>query len=318
MPDVSVAICTYNRAAMLADTLASFASQHARCHARFELLVVDNNSRDGTADVVAAFASANPHIPTRCVRETRQGLSHARNRAAAEATGEVIAYCDDDVFFDSDIVDAYAEAFGRDANLVAAAGRIDAHFEGSRPPWLTDALLAPYSVTAYGDSPRPLTAREYPVGANMAFRRAQLLAHGGFNARLGRDGKSLLSNEESLVVWMLRQQGGSLVYLPAARVRHRIPTDRLTVNWLLSRLYWQGISDALSERQMASVSRAAALRGVLGDLRIVLRTMRAKTLNPRTWYWHVLQPGVATGTRRAYFWGRARGRFNEAFRPSPK
>lgn len=317
MMDVSVAICTYNRAAMLGETLDSFATAHLGCAAPFELLVVDNNSSDGTADVVAGFAAAHPHIPARCIRESRQGLSHARNRAAAEAAGEVIVYCDDDVYFDSNLVDAYADAFRNDKSLVAVAGRIDPWFEAQRPPWLQDELLRPYSITLYGDTPRPLDAREKPIGANMAVRRGDLLACGGFNPRLGRDGRSLLSNEENLLFAQLRRHGGAFAYLPAARLRHRIPPDRLTEDWLISRYYWQGISDAVLETETKVESRISVLRGAWADLRKVLRMTRPRSLDPRAWYWQVRRPGMAVGPRLAYSWGRARGRLTEAFAPRP-
>ncbi|NWG74292.1 MAG: glycosyltransferase [Rubrivivax sp.] len=310
--DVSVAICTYNRVAMLQDTLASFAAQHGRCRARFELLVVDNNSSDGTAAAVAAFAGEHPHVPTRCIREPRQGLSHARNRAAREAAGAVVVFCDDDVYFDTNVVDAYADAFRGDAGLAAAAGRIDAHFEAPRPAWLSDALLAPYSITAFGDASRPLAADEQPVGANMAVRRELVLALGGFNPKLGRDGKSLLSNEENLFFGQLRRQGGAFAYLPAARVRHRISPERLTEQWLVSRYFWQGISDAVLEVETGRLSRAAALGGAWGDIVKVLGMLRPRNADLRAWYWHVRHPGVAVAHRRAYRWGRAKGRLRTA------
>lgn len=309
---VTVAICTYNRVAMLEDTLASFASQHEGCRAPFELLVVDNNSADGTAAAVAAFAGAHPYIPTRCVREPRQGLSHARNRAAHEAVGSIIVFCDDDVYFDTNLVDAYADAFRGDAGLAAVAGRIDPHFEAPRPAWLTDPLLAPYSITAFGDAPRTLAGNEQPVGANMAIRREFVLALGGFNTKLGRDGKSLLSNEENLFFSRLRLQGGTFTYLPAARVRHRIPPERLTEQWLVSRYFWQGISDAVLEVETGKLSRGGALGGAWGDFVKMLGMLRPRTANPLAWYWHLRQPGVAVAHRRAYRWGRAKGRLTAA------
>lgn len=309
---VSVAICTYNRANVLAETLASFADRHGRCRAQFELVVVDNNSTDATAAVVAAFARAHPRMPLICVHERRQGLSHARNRAAAEASGEIIVYCDDDVFFDSNVVDVYADAFGADPSLVAAAGRIDPHFEVSRPAWLADNMLGPYSITNYGDVQRPLGRRELPVGANMAIRRQSVLACGGFSPRLGRDGKSLLSGEENLLFAQLRREGGVLVYLPAARVRHRIPAQRLTQQWLVERWFWAGISDAVVESEAATFSRTSALWGAWEDLRKVVRLLRPRSLDPIAWYWQLRRPGISIAPDVAYRWGRARGRVTQA------
>src|SRR5947208_16613448 len=84
---VTVAIPTYNRADFLRQTLAGIgAQQFPRDH--FEVLVIDNNSRDHTRAVVAEFATAHP--APRYLHEPKQGLDHARNRAITEARGESI------------------------------------------------------------------------------------------------------------------------------------------------------------------------------------------------------------------------------------
>src|SRR5215207_383576 len=91
---VTIAIPTYNRADFLRQTLAGIATQQfPREH--FEVLVIDNNSRDHTRAVVAEFATGHP--APRYIRETAQGLDHARNRAILEARGDVILFGDDDI-----------------------------------------------------------------------------------------------------------------------------------------------------------------------------------------------------------------------------
>src|SRR5262245_22029298 len=91
---VTVAILTYNRAEVLRQTLTTIADQDFP-RDYYEVLVVDNNSRDRTRDVVAEFAS-QPLAP-RYILETNQGLDHARNRAIAESRGEIIVFADDDI-----------------------------------------------------------------------------------------------------------------------------------------------------------------------------------------------------------------------------
>ena len=96
---ITVAIPTYNRAELLRQTLAGVTRQDFPAD-RYEVLVIDNNSRDDTRDVIAAFAGTAPAV--RHVPETRQGLDHARNRAIAEARGEIIVFADDDILVESD------------------------------------------------------------------------------------------------------------------------------------------------------------------------------------------------------------------------
>ena len=98
-PKVTVAIPTYNRAAFLRQTLAGIAAQRFPREV-FEVLVIDNNSTDETRAVVAEFAGERP--APRHLLETKQGLDFARNRAVAEARGEIIVFGDDDILVETD------------------------------------------------------------------------------------------------------------------------------------------------------------------------------------------------------------------------
>ena len=73
-----------------------------------------------------------------------------------------------------------------------------------------------------------------------------LLSLGGFSELLGRKGDTLLSNEESMLQDIIRSRGYHCFYHPGIIVRHRIPSERLTKEWILKRNYWQGISEARS------------------------------------------------------------------------
>src|SRR4051812_6074694 len=106
--DVSIAICTYNRAKSLALVLQSLSEQQNIDPGAVELLIVDNNSDDQTAEVVAAYA---PKFPVRYIFEKQQGLSHARNRAAVEFFGNILLFTDDDVRLAPNWLHAYAKAF---------------------------------------------------------------------------------------------------------------------------------------------------------------------------------------------------------------
>ena len=93
MAKVSVVICTYNREDMLEIALESLTKQEVSA-SDFEVIVVDNNSKDNTKAVAEKFIAANSHF--RYVLETNQGLSHARNRGGNEASTDFVAYMDDD------------------------------------------------------------------------------------------------------------------------------------------------------------------------------------------------------------------------------
>jgi glycosyltransferase involved in cell wall biosynthesis len=93
VPDISVILCTRNRAASL-DTALRSLTACATADLNWELLVIDNGSTDQTALVAASY---HDRLPIRTILEPTAGLSHARNRGVAEATGEWLVWLDDDV-----------------------------------------------------------------------------------------------------------------------------------------------------------------------------------------------------------------------------
>ena len=107
---LTVAICTWNRAALLRQTLEQMTALTIPADVTWELLVVDNNSNDETAVVIGEFVN---RLPIRALLESTPGLSNARNTAVAAARGEYILWTDDDVLVDRTWLSAYATAVAR-------------------------------------------------------------------------------------------------------------------------------------------------------------------------------------------------------------
>ncbi len=262
-PAATVAICSANRCALLAETLAVLLPQVDP--RRAEILVVDNGSSDDTprllAETAASAASGGrPPGFFRAVREARAGLSAARNRAVREARGELLAFLDDDALPQPGWLEAYFEAF-RTPRVGAAGGPVEPIFDGALPAWL-DARFLPY-LSAWDRGPEvvPLRYNELPRGANMAFRRATFAIYGDFFEQLGRKGASLRSCEEIEYCLRLERGGEEILYLPAAGVRHHVATQRLSVAWMEARFAAQGFSEAILDWRHAG---ARGLRVGLG------------------------------------------------------
>lgn len=247
---VTIAVCTYNRAEILKGTIESFL--RLDMPEAVELLVVDNNSNDCTRDLVGRYVAANGDL-IRYVSEPKQGLSHARNRAIFESHADYLAYVDDDVFFDFDWLASMLAAFDQAPDAVCVGGKTIPHFESGRPEWVSDGLATVYGVTSFGEQFRRVAYPEHPFGVNMIFRRSVFDVVGRFDARLGRSKNSLLSNEESDLFRRIAIAGLSVYYMPAAQLMHRIPKERTSKSWVLSRYYWQGISDVVF-KQIASAN----------------------------------------------------------------
>src|SRR6185503_14772930 len=117
---LSVIICTRDRASLLDRCLQRFKETPSD---GLELIVVDNNSSDDTKAVVQEFAES-ASFDVRYIFEHRTGLSHARNRGIAEASGSIIAFTDDDCLVDHQWVSRILNEFSADRSLAVLGGRV--------------------------------------------------------------------------------------------------------------------------------------------------------------------------------------------------
>lgn len=227
LPRVTVAIPTYNRAAWLRQTLHGLTRQDYPAD-RLELLIIDNNSPDDTRGVVESFAGA-PH-PPRYRRETQQGANFARNRALAEAQGEIIVYGDDDILLEPDWLRELMQPFVRDPDgrVGAAAGEVVPVFPEGAPAWVR-SFHGPQALRA---DLGPTAAGAVPMSANLAFRRDVLRTLGGWDTNVGRKGGRVFGGEENAPIRRLRQAGYSVWFAPAARVLHQMPAGRTTMRYV--------------------------------------------------------------------------------------
>jgi hypothetical protein len=111
-------------------------------------------------------------------------------------------------------------------------------------------LLAYISVLDCSPVASWLNEHQHAYGANVVYKKEALLRVGGFSIELGRKGNLLLSNEEILLQRQLERLGYRTYYDPRISVRHHVAAERLTKNWFRRRAYWQGVSDAVLEKQL--------------------------------------------------------------------
>ena len=211
--DATVLIATFDRAALLGETLQSLAGLSVRAGRTWEVIVVDNNSSDDTAAVVSRHAASFP-VPLRYLFESRQGRSTALNSGIAAATGRVLAMTDDDVRVEPDWLDAACDALGgTDESLAYAGGPVAPIWESKPPAWLDLArgdLWGTIAIQDHGDLPfRYDERRKVPLGANMAARRALFERVGGFRADLGRSSGRVVMGQE-VPELLLRAQAAGL------------------------------------------------------------------------------------------------------------
>ena len=106
--DITVVLCTYNRCDSLANALQSLAAQTFATPVDWEILIVDNNSTDGTREIVERFCRVYPNH-FRYIFEPRPGKSYALNTGLQHCDGEILAFTDDDIMAEPTWLENLAE-----------------------------------------------------------------------------------------------------------------------------------------------------------------------------------------------------------------
>lgn len=237
MVDITVAIPTYNGASRLPDVLDRLKAQINTASIRWEVLVVDNNSDDATADVVRAYQADWPQqSPLRYCFAPEQGAAFARQRAVELAHGTFVGFLDDDNWPAADWL-AQAFKFGVAHPEVGAFGsQIHGEFE-ALPPEALQKWVSPYlALIERGAKPHRYEPRSkiLPPGAGLVVRRQVWLDRVPKRLFLNNSGKgSGLASEDLEVVLHIQKAGWEIWYNPEMVVRHHIPSARLKKEYLV-------------------------------------------------------------------------------------
>ena len=226
LPEISVVICTYNRAELLRLALTSLLRQ-SPANITYEVVVVDNNSTAETRAVVDELAQSDARV--RYVRETRQGNAYARNTGVAEARAPIVAFLDDDVTVRDHWVELIPRKF-KESNAGFIGGKVLPRWEQPPPSWLGKANWAPIAALDYGDTPFSITA-DNPLcllTANIAFKKEVFAQHGEFSAAVQRTGDSIGSLEDHEFLTRLLRTGVAGLYVPEMIVDAFVGSERMT------------------------------------------------------------------------------------------
>ena len=232
---LSVIICTYNRDQHIRRALESLVRQDFERSA-YEIIVVDNNSTDNTSKIIHRFKQEHPYYNIVLTRESRQGLSYARNKGLTLAKGKYVSYIDDDGIAREDYVSQikhYTDLFTDD---VAFGGKVLPKYEsGKEPGWMSPYIERIISIVDLGNKVKVLK-KTYPVGCNMFFKKEALIKIGGFNTAIE------LRSDDKYVFLKFRESGHRILYLPGVVVWHFIDDYRTTLDYIkkISRLNGEG------------------------------------------------------------------------------
>jgi len=240
--DVTVVLCTYNRCDSLAKALESVAASKMPVSVSWNVLVVDNNSKDNTRQVVEQFSSRFPGR-FQYAFEPHPGKSHALNYAIRESNSQILAFMDDDVQVEPDWLFNLTGALDN-PSFSGAGGRIFPERGFIQPAWLAASesySLAPLAMFDLGATACEL--KEPPFGTNMAFRREVFARYGDFRLDLGPQPGSEIRSEDTEFGLRVLRGGERLWYEPSAVVYHAVPRHRVTKAYFVKWWYGKGRGD---------------------------------------------------------------------------
>jgi len=233
MPEVSVIVCTYNRDIYLGKTLECLKGQTSVLET-FEVLIIDNNSTDSTAELCHNFINERSNSSFYYYLEKNQGHTYARNRGIQESKGDILAFIDDDAFVCKDYVEQLIQSFKVNKETVAIGGKIVPVYEsGHKPKWMSKFLLPLVAALDMGEKTKKFKKSKFPIGANMAFRKEVFDKYGLFDIRLGRRGSDgLEGGDEKDVFSRLSKNNRLILYNPLLKVDHIIPEKRVQIPYI--------------------------------------------------------------------------------------
>jgi glycosyltransferase involved in cell wall biosynthesis len=236
---VSVVVCEHT-VDRYEDCTEAAESVLAQSYDEVELVLVSDGS-EAVCDRFDADYGDRPDVRVHC-NEENVGLLESRNTGAQAATGDVVAFIDDDAIADEDWISHLVEAYDRQ-DASAVGGTMTPAWVAGRPSFLPEEFYWLVGVTHRGFADGPGEVRN-TFGSNISFRRDVFLELGGFETDIGgRQGDANLQGGETELCARLRETyGDGVYYVPEAKVAHKVFDYRTDPLWLLDRAFWQGYS----------------------------------------------------------------------------
>jgi len=238
MADISVIVCTHNPRPDYLHRVLGALNMQTVPKDNWELLVVDNASKERLADT----CDLSWHARARHLREDNLGLTPARLRGITEACGELLVFVDDDNVLTPGFLEEASAIYGRHPYLGAfGAGNLEPEFEVQPPPEIRPRvhMLALRSVSSARWSNNVRDFESIPWGAGLCVSRPvanlyrQSIGSLGMTVALGRRGKELFSGDDDVFSWVAASVGRGFGIFPQLRVTHLIRADRLNRRYFL-------------------------------------------------------------------------------------
>lgn len=234
MENITVAICTYNRAGNLSKLVEALSRQESPIP--YDILFVDNNSTDDTQSILHELAK-HSSIPIRIVKEEQQGIPYARNRALEECMENTyLLFIDDDELPASTNMVSSAVKALTEEDAQCAGGRVTINFgDNKRPSWLTDELLPFYAELNHGDKTFWITDQSTPIWTSIVAYNMDIFRNNTdlrFDIRYNRDVNGIGGGSDGIMFRAMLERKIKMLYVPDMAIDHFVE------NWRISRKYF--------------------------------------------------------------------------------
>jgi len=229
---ISIIICTLNRYEFLIHCLESLLNQTISCDL-FEVIVVDNGSKDNTVNISRKYSNKFPHF--QYLHESKIGLSYARNTGMKYSKYSWIAYIDDDAKAHSNFVEEALCTISK-SSFDCFGGTYLAWFKYGKPRWLPENFgTKPLLRNDIGE-----ISSGYLSGGVIFFKKDVLETLGGFPTHVGMKGNKIAYGEETILQVKMREKGFKLGYNPEIKIDHLVAKYKLKLAWHVKSSYAKG------------------------------------------------------------------------------
>lgn len=247
--DISVIICTHNRASLLPDVLGSLEKSELPEDSDIEVIVVANACSDNTFQVLEEYKK-DSKFKIRALKEPRQGKAFALNTAIEKAAGELLAFVDDDHIISPGYFKAICFAVKNYPDFTLFCGRVVPNWDGTEPAWIHDETIypiRPFPIPNFnlGDKVlevQPNKGMFIPGAGNLVIKRTVFEKIGFFNEAFGPKGHNLQGGEDLEFVRRTLKKGNRLMYIPDILQYHQVEKENLSLNYIIKKAYYRSMT----------------------------------------------------------------------------
>ncbi len=252
--DITLIICTHNRAELLEKMLAVLSRADFSGMGNCEILVIANACKDNTSAILDRYVDVFQQISGpefRWLAEPVAGKSVALNLAIRESNGDTLCFIDDDQYVAPDFFKALSAALARHPEFDIFCGWMAPDWDGSEPAWVHETGrfhigIRPFPEYDLGpDAFEIKPENKLPSGGNISVRRSVFAKVGGFSTNLGPQGHNLMGGEDIDFVKRALQAGARILYDPAIRQRHAVEAERMATPYMMRKSYLRSLSNAM-------------------------------------------------------------------------